>query len=498
LDDTAVGAVPDAFFYLRCRLAAGRPDVAPRLAGLAPNTVAVRQVSPARGAFVVAAGVAPPPGAAPAPGSRQRLHLVFGADGVVTELAAGPGVDGPEVLVLAYEPATAAEPGLLVATLFVAGHSSGLPDQQLALGEPPMAEGSAKIWIGGPDGLAAWRQRPDFDASERTDADFTLDATTGIVRFGNGERGRVPSDRAVILATYDSTAGAAGNLRAGVGWILSGADDALNEAVIGADLASLDGALEGIANLQPAAGGADAETLSHAAGRAAESLWAHERLVELCAPGACASLDQLARETVLARRAPARAVTLLDYERLALATPGAAISRVRAWAGLDAAFPCFSAPGTVTVIVVPYLPIGRPAPTPGLLDTVAHYLNRRRIVGTRLVVVGPDYMPVQVRAIVRARPNAAPARVQSDVVAALDAFLDPLHGGPAGRGWPFGRAVYRAEILQVIDGVSGVDHVLELEMIPGEGEAQCGNLCVGPTSLVTPAAHEIDVVTGRP
>jgi hypothetical protein len=83
--------------------------------------------------------------------------------------------------------------------------------------------------------------------------------------------------------------------------------------------------------------------------------------------------------------------------------------------------------------------------------------------------------------------------VQGDVSAALAAYLDPLSGGPAGRGWPFGRDVYRAEILQVIDGVAGVDHVLSLELFADDDEGQCGNLCVGPATLVASGAHAIVV-----
>jgi hypothetical protein len=87
--------------------------------------------------------------------------------------------------------------------------------------------------------------------------------------------------------------------------------------------------------------------------------------------------------------------------------------------------------------------------------------------------------------------------VVEDVVAALNAFLNPLRGGPAGRGWPFGRDVYRSEILEVIDKTSGVDHVEDLELVGGSSDPQCGNLCVGPLMLVTPGKHEIKTVFDR-
>ena len=132
-------------------------------------------------------------------------------------------------------------------------------------------------------------------------------------------------------------------------------------------------------------------------------------------------------------------------------------------------------------------------PSQVLLDRVYGYLDRRPMIGTRLVVVGPTYVEATVQATVQVKARASPERVQADIMAGLNAFLDPLQGGPNQRGWPFGRDVYRAEILQVIDNVPGVDHVLSLELIAGNGEAQCGNLCVGRTWLVTSGVHEIVV-----
>jgi predicted phage baseplate assembly protein len=244
----------------------------------------------------------------------------------------------------------------------------------------------------------------------------------------------------------------------------------------------------------PGVGGADQEPLATAIGRAAETVWAHERLTELLERAAQPSLDQLGRDAVVARAAPARATTLADYERLALEVPGTRIRRARAWAGIDPRYPGLQAPGTVTLVVVPELPRRAPRPGPGLLREVRAYLERHRLVGTRLAVVGPRYATLTVKATVRALAGADPEWVRREVVARLDTLLDPLRGGPRGAGWPFGRDVYRAEILQAIDGVSGVDHVLTLSLLDGSGVEQWGNVCVGPTELVLAGRHELTVV----
>jgi hypothetical protein len=48
-------------------------------------------------------------------------------------------------------------------------------------------------------------------------------------------------------------------------------------------------------------------------------------------------------------------------------------------------------------------------------------------------------------------------------------------------------------MMQVIDNVSGVDHVLNLTLFADGGEGQCGNLCVGPINLPVPGRHTISV-----
>ena len=115
------------------------------------------------------------------------------------------------------------------------------------------------------------------------------------------------------------------------------------------------------------------------------------------------------------------------------------------------------------------------------------------MVCTRLEVVGPRYLEVRVRARVRTHAHVSPAGAQYRIKQALDRFLDPRSGGPSGLGWPFGRDVYRSEVLQVIDGVPGVDHVLELSLSAGDDEPRCGNLPLCPTWLVAPGTHQIEV-----
>jgi predicted phage baseplate assembly protein len=150
----------------------------------------------------------------------------------------------------------------------------------------------------------------------------------------------------------------------------------------------------------------------------------------------------------------------------------------------------------VTVMIVPLLPRRRPVPSEGLRRAVAMHLARRRVIGTRVEVVGPSYTEIAIRATVQPLPGAHADELRARLLSALDAFLDPLEGGPDGRGWPFGRDVYRSEILHVLDRTPGVDYVASLEIIRDGQESQCGNICLPSDGLTTPGAHSIDIAGG--
>jgi hypothetical protein len=129
-----------------------------------------------------------------------------------------------------------------------------------------------------------------------------------------------------------------------------------------------------------------------------------------------------------------------------------------------------------------------------LRRAVTRYLNRRKVIGTRVEVVGPTYLEVAVRAKVKPLVGVSKAGLAEKIKNALDDFFDPLTGGPDKTGWPFGRDVYRSEVMQVIDEVAGVDHVFSLDLVAEGCDPQCGNVCLAPTWLVAAGQHEIEVI----
>jgi predicted phage baseplate assembly protein len=193
-----------------------------------------------------------------------------------------------------------------------------------------------------------------------------------------------------------------------------------------------------------------------------------------------------------AREAPERATNGADLEQIALDVPGCRVARARTWPALDPTYPGVKADGTATVVIVPQLPARRPAPSQGLLRAVRRVIETRRLIGSRILVSGPEYKEVRVRATLRAAVGRDPASVADAARAALDDYLHPLRGGHLSRGWPFGRDVYRPEMLGVLDSVDGVDFVASLELVGPDGET-CGNVCLPPMALVDAGEHELTV-----
>ncbi|MDD4651462.1 MAG: baseplate J/gp47 family protein [Methanothrix sp.] len=175
-----------------------------------------------------------------------------------------------------------------------------------------------------------------------------------------------------------------------------------------------------------------------------------------------------------------RAVTSADYEHLAMQVDGVARAK---------AIPLFhpnmkgDVPNTVSAIILPdnpdpitiLKPIVIPKPikypiiinlakpnsigTKDLLRKVYNNLNAKRPLAIELFILYPEFIEISITAKIVKRQEYLDENVVIAVASALDAFLDPMIGGPDGNGWPFGRPVYISEIYEVIDNVDGVDYV---------------------------------------
>ena len=265
----------------------------------------------------------------------------------------------------------------------------------------------------------------------RDAAAYELDAAAGTLRFGDGVRGRVPErDMRIRLASGRFGGGAAGNLPPGT------LADIAARRIDGSAAAPMK-----VVQPLPTQGGADAETLD-AAERRIPALLRHRD----------------------------RAVTALDYERLAREVPGVEVGRVAVLPRFMPRDRRFDVRGVVSVIALPAraLPaasasaVSTPNPRPDrpFLERVHAHLAARSPLATELYVIGCEYVPLGLAVSVAIRDGFGRDAVLLQVREALRRLLWPLApGGADGTGWTLGRAVRERELDVEISRVPGVAEV---------------------------------------
>lgn len=169
------------------------------------------------------------------------------------------------------------------------------------------------------------------------------------------------------------------------------------------------------------------------------------------------------QNTIVSVRKMERAVTRADYEFLArqadnrvaraFCVPNVDLSSSRNKAERD---------GHVSLVILP-----KQEEFPNLADIlrkVQRDLDMRRLLGTHLHVVGPQYVGVKLDLTIIPLEDSIEETVKKRVSESLVRFFDPLHGGKSGSGWPFGRSVFASEIYALVDQVPGVDAVSNLKV----------------------------------
>jgi hypothetical protein len=458
---TRLGGASGDLYYLRARFERGAYDAAPRLDCLVLNGVPLVQAARVHSYTWTILPGASITGTPPALGSPASFDFQLDEMNQITGLQFH-SEGAPGFVLLGFRPPSDHLTGRLAVAVEPLNPGDGRPDQIRQISSPLVSQGELSLWSWEAGEWVRWEPRRDLLNAKPSDSHFLLDLFSDQIHFGNGEKGRTLPKDARLYATYYTTQAQNGNLQKDV--IHELVQDTYNRALL-ASSQDVAAKLKTIKNPIPAMGGLPVESLEQLQARA---------------------LADLAR--------PTRAVTLADIEQLAKETPGICLARVTAIPNLHPAYPCYQAPGVITVIVMPFLPTGAPQASPNLIRKVQAYLNARRVVGTRLLVTRPQYHAAAVRVRIRAVRGVNPVSVRAALERALDAFFDPLSGGPDRQGWPFGRSIYRSEVLQVMDETPGVDHVLDLELIDEDGQPSCGNLCLRPLELVDAQPHQIEVI----
>jgi hypothetical protein len=481
--------------WLRCRLTEGLYDAAPRLRGVYVDVGIAVAAQPYSSTLPVPAAATvlgtPTPGS---PLDEAALSVVVSPEGTLTRLRLDPPTGAPSapvVAVSAWIPPAGSVPGRLSADIVVLGAARGIPDETFALPQRachPLPE----LWAVAPDGSSqSIRMLPDLAAAAPGDLAAQLDYDAVTIRVGNGRTGRTLAAGSTVLATGRYTVDAGlGDIRPPL--TLTVRNDDRTRRLLDANATKM--RVELVDGLRA---GSQAEDTDEVAARAQRALWVHDRLTQALHRAGATSLDELPLSVVRRLDVPERGVTGADLERLALATPGTALWRARALPEVDPRLPGLRADGCVTVVVVPHLPVARPQPTIGLLAVVRARLAATRTLGTRLFVVGPDYVTVGVAARLVLVPGADGPQVAEAASAAMRAFLHPVTGGSAGRGWPFGRTVRRTEVLQLLGSVAGVDRAEGLVLSRQPAAGSCDDVAICPTQLVIAGAVNLSTEPGR-
>ncbi len=309
------------------------------------------------------------------------------------------------------------------------GIGDGTPGQTWTLANQPVLQDSVtvQIRVHGEEWSTCERV-DDLAYSGPDDLAFVLDAVVGIIRFGDGLRGRMPQPgEAVRVLSYRYSQGEDGN-------VAPGAIQKISRVPTGTQLDLK------VTNHLAASGGEDAETVHE--GR--------ERIP-----------DQI--------RHRERAVATADFQDLAMETPGIDVGRVEVLPRHKPDERLDGVPGVVSLVVLPAYDAANPEqPTPDreFLRRICEYLEPRRLVTTELYVTPPEYIPVWISISVEAEKGYGRQTVQRWVELGIRQYLAPLPPyGPAGRGWPFGRDVRARDIQAAALQVEGVEVVNDVRLL---------------------------------
>ncbi len=238
----------------------------------------------------------------------------------------------------------------------VVGEGTGFPEQEFSLEDTGICEDPITLLIEDEqqkNGYRLWERVDDFASSDPEDRHFVFDSESGIIRFGDGRRGRVPEGE-IRLASCTRTEGRGGNIR-----------KQRIERFMAPELLDI-----GVTNITEGWGGMDEESVDDAFLRARECL-----------------------------NHPITAVSSDDYERLAKNTPGLVIMDAKVISAADVKrFRKNAEADAVHIVVEPY-----GYETNRYLEkiyekNILNHIEPYRMLGTDVRIYFPAYVDVEVYA----------------------------------------------------------------------------------------------------
>lgn len=344
----------------------------------------------------------------------------------------------------------------------VIGIGDGRAGQVVQIKTPQVDAQSLIIEVSEQGAYVPWQQVANFAGYGVNDRVYQFDAASGSVMFGDGIRGMRPApDSRIRAAYYRAGGGTQGNLPA----------DSIKQIL------SANASLVKLQQDWPISGGLDAETVAQAEKRIPAEL-----------------------------RHRDRAVTAEDFIRLAQDNPLAPVGRAEIIPGLmpgnSLASVRFNVPGVVSLFVLPPAEPAfgsAPKPTAGLLADVFGYLDKRKMLGTELYVLSPQFIPVALSLSVEVTEPARLTEIFQAVEKNLLVNLWALPpGGFAGNGWPLGRELDANELRTIAartTGVLAVNHLRLYYQLPNGSWSETQKLPLQGYQL--PELMEVHVEEGE-
>jgi hypothetical protein len=366
-------------------------------------------------------------------GATQVEVLAYHCDLVEGELA-GTGTGLPGLVVKAQRPPIVAATG---------GNLDLVVGVEAAPGE--LSERIPAVAYGGKT-YRVWREVENFTNVEDDPYVYLADRMSGMIIFAPSARLEQDNGRLQPTAQALAAVPAAGReIRL---WYRRGGGPEGN--VEANTLTKLKNALTGVqvTNPKPAVGGRAAETLENAMVRGPQQLHSLQR-----------------------------AVTARDFELVALYN-SQAVARTKALTRAD--LWTYATPGSVEVLLVPFLPKeqrGGGQVTVAVLQEhqteearthIQQTLDERRPLGTTCLVNWAHYKMVRVAARIVVRREEDPQAVKQRVMERLYQTINPLPTQFSSTGWPFGQALRASHVYDVALAEPGVRWVDQVRLMVDE------------------------------
>lgn len=345
------------------------------------------------------------------------------------------------------------------------GLSTGNPSMYMRIPSDQVIKSTVSVFVYDGVNYYPWTQVQHLADYSPTSRVFRVidDGYGGFfVQFGDGASGQIPSQGHVVYATYRTVDGVNGNVPAG-----SITEITSVPGLTSSQVAVLVGQLT-VTNEAATSGGSDPEDLA-----------------------------AIRNNASLAYRANNRAVTLEDYQSLALQVSGCGKASAQS-----------SVPTSVSVAVAPSRNAGASEARPGytynsgtsswdttaemtnLISAVSTYLEDRRLAGVSVSVLPPVYTPISITLTITALSSVLNTDVSTIVKQALVDRLDYANVG-------FGATVLTTDLIALVSSL-GVTQSVTVTVLKKTANAD------GVTNLVAaedeifllPEANVTLVVTG--